>query len=284
MTLPNFICIGAPKCGTTFLADVLGQLPGVCSPSCLGNKEVDFFTHRRNNYIKGLDWYKKNFSHCQPGQITGDFSPSYFSDPDSPKLIKENLPDVKIIAILRNPARRAFSSYLFDKRACRIAQSTSFHDAARTRHFYLDDSKFVVHIQQYFNVFASEKIHVMFLEDLQQYPNKQFAQLLHFLDLPTELPAHIDLTPSNQGASNRFSYLTTLLKQTKTTLGQLGFRWLSDLLVRTGVQDLFVTWNSLPSEQMPPSLYAELIDYFEDHDKRLCELLKIKQLPWQPNL
>ena len=143
MTLPSFICIGSPKCGTTFLSHVLGQIDRVCLPSCLGNKEVDYFTLRKGNFIKGLDWYEENFSHCRNDQLAGDFSPSYFSDPDSAKLIYDAIPNVKIVAILRDPARRAFSSYLFDKRACRISQNISFHEVVKNRPFYIDDSKFV---------------------------------------------------------------------------------------------------------------------------------------------
>lgn len=280
MTLPSFICIGSPKCGTTTLSSVLGQLDRICLPSCLGNKEVDYFTLRKGNFIKGLDWYEANFSHCQKDQLAGDFSPSYFSDPDSAKLIHNAIPNVKIVAILRDPARRAFSSYLFDKRACRISQNTSFHEAVKNRPFYIDDSKFAIQLQRYFNLFSYSKIHVMFLEELQLNPKVKFAELLQFLGLPKELPCHVDLAPKNRGRSNRFRFLHFSLKKLKNILEHTGCQWLSDSLVRNGIQDLFLKWNSRPSEQMPTELYLELSDYFEDHNNHLCELLKRKSLPW----
>ena len=281
MTLPSFICIGSPKCGTTSLSSVLGQLDRICLPSCLGNKEVDYFTLRKGNFIKGLDWYEANFSHCQKDQLAGDFSPGYFSDPDSAKLIHDAIPNVKIVAILRDPARRAFSSYLFDKRACRIAEKSSFKEASKSHLFYLDDSKFDVHLQRYFNIFETSQIHVMFLEELHRDPKDEFAKLLHFLALPEELLVNVDFTPANKGTSNRFRFLYVSLKKIKNIASRIGFGWLSNLLVRNGIQDFFIKWNSVPPEQMPSDLYAELSDYFKEHDRRLCELIQRQELPWQ---
>ena len=115
MKLPHFIIVGAQKSGTTWLGRILGQHPDIyfCP------KEIDFFSYQ-SNLVKGLKYYSTYFERSKKGQIIGEKSPSYLNCIDGKRfyltenideIIKDNLPDVKIIIILRDPVKRAISAY-----------------------------------------------------------------------------------------------------------------------------------------------------------------------------
>ena len=113
MSLPNFMCLGAAKSGTTTLYDILRQHPDVYIPSF---KEPHFFDIPEN-YKNGINWYEKNYFKSANKKIVADFTPSYFFDKEAPKRIFESLGGkVKFVVILRNPVDRAYSHYLHSKR------------------------------------------------------------------------------------------------------------------------------------------------------------------------
>ena len=112
--LPDFIVIGCQKCATTSLYDYLIQHPNISSAT---EKEIHFFD---SNYNVGITWYRsffptvfsKQFSKLRKEKfVTGEASPMYIFNPIVSKRILSILPNVKLIAILRNPIDRAYSHY-----------------------------------------------------------------------------------------------------------------------------------------------------------------------------
>lgn len=113
--LPDFIIIGAQRCGTTSLYDYLCEHPQIM-PSPV--KELFYFD---DYYTRPLNWYRSFFPTQKEKEelekklgllaITGEASPSYFFHPYAAKRIKETLPNVKLILVLRNPVERAYSHY-----------------------------------------------------------------------------------------------------------------------------------------------------------------------------
>jgi Sulfotransferase domain len=107
-TLPDFLVIGAQKCGTTFLYQLLTQHPHV-KPAF--HKEVHYFDL---NFRRGVNWYRSHF----PLQVrknrnytTGESSPYYLFHPHAARRAKALLPEAKLIVLLRNPVDRAYSHY-----------------------------------------------------------------------------------------------------------------------------------------------------------------------------
>jgi len=74
MPAPTFLCIGAQKCGTTWLARAVKQHPQV-SPG--KKKELHFFNHR-DAYDRGLEWYEAQFRSRPQTRATGEFTPNYW--------------------------------------------------------------------------------------------------------------------------------------------------------------------------------------------------------------
>jgi hypothetical protein len=107
-TLPDFIIIGAQKCGTTFLYQLLVQHPHV-KPAFA--KEVHYFDL---NFGKGDNWYRSYFPlqvRNSRTYITGEASPYYLFHPHAPRRASAVVPDAKLIVLLRNPVDRAYSHY-----------------------------------------------------------------------------------------------------------------------------------------------------------------------------
>lgn len=116
---PDFVIVGAQKSGTTFLQSALSQSENVL-PSAI--KEVHYFDV---NYSKGDDWYRSFFPsrremdarHEQLGSkvITGEASPFYMYYPYAAARAHAFSPELRIIAVLRDPLERAISHYYHSK-------------------------------------------------------------------------------------------------------------------------------------------------------------------------
>ncbi len=114
--LPSFILVGAQRAGTTSLFRALMSHPLIHSANY--HKGVNYFDV---NYHRDFAWYQGHFPTTaglrrQPSSVPGEpitFEASgyYMFHPCAPARIAEHLPDVKILAMLRDPVERAFSAY-----------------------------------------------------------------------------------------------------------------------------------------------------------------------------
>lgn len=106
---PNFIIIGAQRSGTSSLFSYLIQHPQIVGSV---TKEVHYFD---KHFEKGPDWYRSNFplQLINEHALIGEATPSYLYYPEVPQRISNLLPEVKLIAILRNPTERAISQYFY---------------------------------------------------------------------------------------------------------------------------------------------------------------------------
>jgi hypothetical protein len=105
--LPDFLIVGAQRAGTSALYTYLRRHPDIGGPPW---KEVNFFDIR---YERGASWYRGHFPIRRAGrpQLVGEASPSYLFHPLAPERVAALLPDVRVIALLRDPVDRALSHY-----------------------------------------------------------------------------------------------------------------------------------------------------------------------------
>lgn len=127
MSLPNYLFIGAAKSATTTFFDILKKHEDIFVPKF---KEPHFF-NIDENYLKGLDWYKKTyFKDINNESIIIDFTPTYLYYKLCAERIFDSLgPNVKFVIILRNPVDRAYSHYNHSKRDGH--EVSSFEDAVK---------------------------------------------------------------------------------------------------------------------------------------------------------
>jgi len=208
---PEYIIIGAQKCGTTSLFRYLRKHPCVAAAY---NKEIHFFD---KNYQKGLNWYKANFPtklnlnvfkfKCSSRKrISGDATPYYLFHPYASNRIKESFPNVKLIVLLRDPIRRAYSHYYHEKHKNR--ENLSFKEAVekeRSRispeirkmkldhsyisfnhqHFsYISSSIYVDQLKKWFKLFPRDQFLIIKTEDFLERTEDEYNRILEFLQLP----------------------------------------------------------------------------------------------------
>ncbi|MCU7842298.1 MAG: sulfotransferase domain-containing protein [Candidatus Thiodiazotropha sp. (ex Monitilora ramsayi)] len=121
--LPDFYVIGTQKAGTTTLHDRLSNCNLVNLPD---TKETHFFSDD-SNYMRGVEWYIKQFPPTTQSIIRGEIAPDYLFSIDAPSRIHELTPTPNIIAIFRNPLERAHSNYLMAVR--NGYENMNFHEA-----------------------------------------------------------------------------------------------------------------------------------------------------------
>ena len=176
MSLPNFMCIGAAKSGTTTLYDILSQHPDIFTPSF---KEPHFFDIPIN-YKKGIDWYKKEYFNSTKHPLIGEFTPSYFFEKKSPERIFNNLgKEMKFIVILRHPVDRAYSHYLHSVRDAH--EELSFLEALnnednRTKRF-LDDGNYLAYLR---TSYYQQSLYGEMIERYLQYFSINNFCFIHF--------------------------------------------------------------------------------------------------------
>ncbi len=102
---PDFIIIGAAKCGTTSVYEYLGNNPKILLPH---KKELSFFGKK---YDYGVDWYLAHFPTITDRDdfLTGEATPNYICFPLIAQRIKQHFPNTQLILLLRNPIDRTIS-------------------------------------------------------------------------------------------------------------------------------------------------------------------------------
>ena len=173
--LPDFLIIGAQRSGTSTLYQTVARHPDVRGAF---RKEVHYFD---TYYDRGLNWYRANFPF---NGFTGESSPSYLVHPDVPARVKAVLPDVKLIAILRNPVERAYSAY--NRNVRRQRESRPFAEAIAggpTLEFaYLERGLYAEQIERWLQHFRREQLLVLSAEAF--FKNAPMDRVWNFLGLP----------------------------------------------------------------------------------------------------
>ncbi|MBT5698510.1 MAG: hypothetical protein HOJ12_00820 [Flavobacteriales bacterium] len=217
MTLPNFMCLGAAKSGTTTLYDILRQHPDIYIPAF---KEPHFFDIPEN-YKNGIEWYKRNYFRNANKKIIADFTPSYFFEKEAPKRIFKNLGrDMKFLVVFRNPVDRAYSHYLHSKRddheSENFAKSLELevsrlkkHDnqsdyLSYLRHSYVHQGLYAQMINRYLQYFSLDNfLFIHFENELLQERELTIKRILEFLEIDSSVLLRTDIrsNPSSQEKS-----------------------------------------------------------------------------------
>jgi Sulfotransferase domain len=195
--LPEFLVIGAQKAGTTALYAYLRWHPAITGPSW---KEVSFFDR---HWWRGERWYRGQFPLRSAGRLVGEASPSYLFHPLAPERVRSLLPDVRLIALLRDPVERAYSQYQHEVALGR--EPLSFEDALeaeeeRTRgeverlvadprafsrdwwdHTYAARGLYAEQLERWLAVFPRNQLLVVATDELGEKPAETYAAVLSFL-------------------------------------------------------------------------------------------------------
>jgi hypothetical protein len=171
----DFIGVGAQKSGTSWTYACLYEHPQICAPV----KEIHFFS--RDRFEKGKRWYEEHFIRCAPHTLCGEFSTSYLYSKEAPERIHRLYPQVKIIAILRNPITRAISQHGNAIKAGEIDESVSFDAYCQMEPSVLQQGLYSEQLKRYFAFFDRSQVCVLIHEDSKSDPQKFMETLYTFL-------------------------------------------------------------------------------------------------------
>ncbi|MEQ9552860.1 MAG: sulfotransferase domain-containing protein [Coleofasciculus sp. G3-WIS-01] len=201
---PDFLIVGVQRSATTSLYHYLTKHPQILVTH---NWRETYYFDNPENYSKGFGWYLSHFPSKlgKNKKLTFEASPSYIYHPHIPKLIKQDLRTIKMIAILRNPVDRAYSAWQMyhsysslphkhlreraDERTFTEAIEQEFNPESNTAKYpynYINRGKYVQQLENYYNYFDKDKILVLnfaaFSNDLGSSLNQvcEFLNIEHF--------------------------------------------------------------------------------------------------------
>lgn len=187
--LPSFLVIGASKCGTTSVCDILSQHPEVFVTD---PKEPHFFVF--DEFEEWLPWYEKLFDGAKGCRAAGEGSVSY-TLPHNAELAAERIkrwaPNCRLVYMVRHPVRRLESDWKM-----RTIEGQRPGPLERAVHDHPDLVTIGAYWRQlsvYRRYFSDEQIHVCFLEDLVERPDRELIRILKHIGV------NPDLVPSSAG-------------------------------------------------------------------------------------
>jgi hypothetical protein len=198
--LPDAVILGAQKSGTSSLHGYLVQHPGVIEPLL---KEVHYFDV---NYHRGEAWYRAHFGRIGDAGLNLESSPYYLFHPAVPRRLHALLPDARLIVLLRDPVRRAYSHYWHERDKGReklafedaiaaepgrlggadeqLADGTLERSLEHKRFSYLARGRYAEQLERWFELFPRERFLILRFEDLARDPRGVLNETLGFLGLP----------------------------------------------------------------------------------------------------
>lgn len=267
--------IGAQKSGTTWVSHRLQQHPEVFLV------HGTYFFDNPRHFARGVDWYQKFFRAGAGKRAIGEKTPSYlWGEKFSPmvgdetsnvaKRVRETLPNVKLIAVLRNPVTRAISSFNHSIRAGKLSPFTDIDRALtdpnspRTRRLgLLDRGLYHRQLKNWLRYFPREQMNVLIFErDVIQKPNECLAGLCSFLD--------IDPTIQFESVESR--------ENQKLCKTELVLKYYVPV-VRRALRPIL---KRLPQNSFAarPETYAFLANYYAEENGRLARDLDVNLSYW----
>ena len=207
---PNFIIFGAAKCGTTSLYEYLVSHPSVYSSVW---KEIFYFDRY---YDRGINWYCGHFENkmrhffdskiLNEKKICGEATPTYIHNPLTVQRIHDDFPEMKLIALLRNPVDRAYSHYQMEIRLGyetnsfedalelenerlknelnKIYSNKNYYSYRRQIFSYKMGGLYAQHLKMWLNYFSKDQILVIGTEEFEKDPAYHFKKIESFLEIP----------------------------------------------------------------------------------------------------
>jgi Sulfotransferase domain len=294
---PNFIIVGAARSGTTSLYEYLNCFSQVyMSPL----KEPHFFLSEMGpnsthlEYARNEEEYHKLFEGVKEEIAIGEASPSYLWDPLACERIKEQIPQCRIIIILRDPIERAYSQFLFDLKYG-YENNLDFHSAVKqdyyrerkgwgTSHMYVELGMYSEQVKRYLAHFEGDKVKIMIFEEFIKDTKDHIKGLSEFLgvryDVGDELLSKIhnasDLGSFKLPRSNR---VTWQMNRVICSLNKK-YKWFDELSHKLPPA---LSENLLIKKASKPLMSEDAYEFLHDklsEDARQLQALLGRALPW----
>jgi hypothetical protein len=297
MTMPNFLIVGAQKSGTTSLYDYLKQHPQIyMSPL----KEPRFFAFEGEkpdfrgpgdqdlykNIVSDIEAYRVLFQGASKETAIGEASVVYLYLSRAPRRIRHYIPEVKLIAIIRNPVERAYSAFLHLTRD-RMEPLRDFARALQAEEeriqnnwgpiwHYKQVGFYYAQLKRYYETFDPEQIRVYLYEDLNDDPIKALKDIYRFLGVEDTFTPDVSRRYNVSGVptnESRYALYTFLLRQNpvKSIVKPLLPKGLRRRLFTTLLSTL--QDRTLVKPPLPVDVQRQLTELYRDDILRVQELI-----------
>ena len=284
---PDFIIVGAPKCGTTSLYYYLQQHPSIF----LAPKEIHYFGKdlKIKNQLTDFSTYLHYFKHAGT-KIKGEASVWYLYSSSAPKEILEQTGKIKIIICLRKPSEMIFSLHkenlynadetesdfeealaleFYRKAGQKIPASARFNQCL----LYRNNGLYSDRIKNFLDVFGAENLHFVLAEELKENPLKETNKVLAFLGASplSSLSAEMKNTSKDYASLTLHQKFKTAGTWEKTLVRFL----LPSKKLREKILHRIYKANIQKGnkEKMPEEVFKELSLFFADDIKKTAKLI-----------
>ena len=306
---PNFFIVGAMKGGTTSIFSYLREHPQVfmcpikephhfCKdfdPESFYHKYMTIAREKSEKVLNGTrkesqiaivqDWddYLRLFEKAEDQIAIGEASVGYLYSRVAASEIKEKIPDAKIIMILRDPVKRAFSHYLMGI-SHGYAVNMSFVEAVENdfhlkekgwgvSRLYVECGLYYEQVMRYLDLFPMKNIKVILFEQLQQDAGALIKDIFKFLDVDPDF--QVDLT-------KRYNTAKFPIKSMSLILSNARMRdfcsTMTPSFMKESVKKIVFTSKGVP--ELKDEDRARFLPYFREDIKKLSELLKVDLSEW----
>lgn len=282
---PNFLIIGAPRTGTTHIYKGLRQHPQVYMSDF---KEPMFFAYEGEN-VPGMtntwDEYVHLFDNAQSGQIIGEASTLYLWKESTPANIHRYLPDVKLIAVLRNPIERAFSQYTFQRllgvepyatfEEALEAEPTRARDRSSSDFFrYTEVGLYAHQVARYQEQFSKDHLMIFLNEDLESDQQQVFQTIFTFIEVDSSFSPNLAHRANASGIPQKKLWYETIKAGGRLIKGFLPEVWTTRL---SGA----LNERYLARPKISPDTYRRLLKFYEDDIKHTEDLIGRDLSAWR---
>jgi hypothetical protein len=265
----DFLIIGAQKAGTTSLRAFLESIP----KHILVSKTEQHFWNREAHYNDGfgISGYMEKFTEATETQLVGEKSPSYLGSYEAPARIHRHFPHVKLIAVLRNPAERAYSAYWHGRRVGAIDPKVSFlksiqdHRINHGRPYgdLVTPGFYSRHLARYHEFFPQSQLLVLDFQQLLVDPTNELTRSISFLGLDLDeisASGSLEFPKRNVARVSRIPAVSRYIHKSKL----LTYNNKSKILKR------FLKTGDIPPMEPEDRLF--LSEMYKDEDKKVNAL------------
>ena len=227
MTHIDFIGIGAPKCGTTWLSAQLEAHPQI---GFAPDKEVYYFADTILRRIAGQElrcfergetWYHEQFP-ADGGAVScrGEFCPAYLYSEEAAARIAAYGPDIKLLLCLRPPVEMIYSWYWYNRNAVVASLPDSFEEMMENS-FLRDLGCFARHLRPWLDRFPAKSILVIQFDAIRRDPDRVRRCAYEFLGVAADFKPQLSQQGKNPARAPRFPLLQSSVQRLYGVLSAL---------------------------------------------------------------
>lgn len=294
---PHFFIVGAPKCGTTSMAQYLNQHPDIFvlrgEPHFFGS-DIDYNTQRLSPAQ-----YAALCRDAGDKRICGDRSTWYLFSRNAAAEIRAHNPHALIIAMLRNPAEMLHSLHAHHYQRGRRDDIESLPEAlaaesgrrsgnripANARFpeslYYSQIPRYSEQLQRYFDQFGRERVRIILFDDLKRSPERVYSETLEFLGVDPAFAPDFGVHNASAPTPDSWAYRVWKASTLRYRIRSLAPQRLYDAIRANRRRRLARAARRSPRAPLDTRLRFELANRFSDEISRLEELIDRDLSSWR---